>query len=60
MEVAMMLDYVYGTDTEELSLRQEAEWRDRVLPELEWDESEESLMVEEVLRRSQPRSHQYA
>lgn len=56
----MMLDDVYGTDTEELSLRQEAEWRDRVLPELEWDESEESLMVEEVLRRSQPRSHQYA
>ena len=55
----MMLDDVYGTD-KELTLRQEAEWRDGVLPELEWDESEESLMVEEVLRRSQPRSHQYA
>ena len=45
----MRLTRVNSRDLDELVLAQEAVLRERVLPELEWDESEESLLVEEVL-----------
>ena len=48
----MLLDDVYGSELDEILARQEAAWRDREPPELEWDESETSLAVEEVLGRS--------
>ena len=51
----MMLDDVYGSELDEILARQEAVWRDREPPELEWDESEASLAVEEVLGGSQGR-----
>lgn len=53
----MMLDDVYGSDLDDVLLRQEAEWRDRTPPELEWDESEASLAVEDMLGRSKIYSH---
>jgi hypothetical protein len=56
----MMLDDVYGSDLDEALRQHEAAWRERVLPELEWDESEDSLVVEELLSGSQMRSHEYA
>ncbi len=49
----MMLDDVYGSEQDEILARQEAVWRDREPPELEWDESEASLAIEDVLGRSQ-------
>ena len=56
----MMLDDVFGSDVDEALQKQEAAWRERVLPELEWDESEDSLVVEELLGGPQMRSHGYA
>ena len=56
----MILDDVYGSDVDEAFQKQEAALRERVLPELEWDESEDSLVVEELLGGPQMRSHDYA
>jgi len=52
MGVAMMLDVVYAGDVDERFLKQEGVWRERLLPELEWDESEESRVVAELLGRA--------
>ncbi|HKA43626.1 MAG TPA: hypothetical protein VKF40_16725 [Burkholderiales bacterium] len=46
-------------DLEELVLTQEALLRERVLPELEWDESEASLLVEEVVGESRRCGREY-
>jgi len=51
-EVAMMLDDVYVGDVDERFLKQETVWRERLLPELEWDETEESRVAAELLGRS--------
>jgi len=48
----MMLDGVYAGDVDERFLKQEGVWRERLLPELEWDESEESRVVAELVGRS--------
>jgi hypothetical protein len=48
-ETVMMLDDVYGSDPHDVLLKQEQAWRDRTPPELEWDESEASLVVADVL-----------
>jgi hypothetical protein len=56
----MMLDDVYGSDVDEALQMQEAAWRERVLPELEWDEAEDLLAVEQLLGGLQMRSHDYA
>ena len=56
----MMLDDVYGSELDEILARQEAAWRDREPPELEWDESEVSLVVENVLGRSQMQGSYYS
>jgi len=50
--VTMMLDGVYAGDVDERFLKQEGVWRERLLPELEWDESEESRVVAELVGRS--------
>jgi len=59
MEAAMMLDDVYGSDFDESFLRQEAEWHDRTPPELEWDESEASLVINEMLSATRSHSHEF-
>ena len=51
MGVAMMLDGVYAGEVDERFLKQEGVWRERLLPELEWDETEESRVVAELLGR---------
>jgi hypothetical protein len=56
----MMLDDVYGSDVEEAFQKQDAARWERVLPELEWDEGEDSLVVEELLGGPQMRSHDQA
>jgi len=60
MEAAMMPNDVYGCDLDERMLEQEAVWRDRVLPELEWDESEEWLVVDQLLGGSRTRTVEHA
>jgi hypothetical protein len=52
MEVAMVLDDVYAGDVDERFLKQEAVWGERLLPELEWDETEETRVVAELLGSS--------
>jgi len=48
----MMLDGVYADDVDESFLEQEAIWGERLLPELEWDETEETRVVAELLDSS--------
>ena len=55
----MMLDDVYGSDLDEILLRQEAQWRDRTPPELEWDESEALLVVDEMLGAARNYCHDF-
>ena len=55
----MMLDDVYGSDFDESFLRQEAEWHDRTPPELEWDESEASLVINEMLSATRSHAHEF-
>jgi hypothetical protein len=50
-EVTMSLDDVYGRDADETILQRDAVWRERLLPEQEWDEAEDTRVVEEVLGR---------
>ena len=52
MEVAIMVDDVYDREMSERISAQEAVWQDRLLPELEWDETEDARVVEELLGRS--------
>ena len=51
----MMLDDPYGSDVNERILKQDAVWRERLLPELEWDETEDSRLLEELLNSSDVR-----
>ena len=53
----MMLDDVYGSDLDEILMRQEAQWQDRTPPELEWDESEATLVVDEMLGAARSHGH---
>jgi hypothetical protein len=48
-EADMKLDDVYGRDMDRLPHEQEAAWRDKVPPELEWDESEVTALVDEII-----------
>ena len=48
----MMLDDMYGSDFDGIPPEQEAAWRDREPPELEWDEGDASMTVDDVLGRS--------
>jgi hypothetical protein len=56
----MRLDDVHGDDFDEIPPGQEAAWPDREPPELEWDESDASLAVDDLLGRSQRCSHDYS
>ena len=56
----MMLNNVNDSRLDEILLKQEQVWRDRTPPELEWDESEESLVVEDMLGGSHRNSHDHS
>jgi hypothetical protein len=56
----MISNGVRVTDLDELILAQEAVLRERVLPELEWDENEASRLVDEVLGRPRERGYELA
>jgi len=45
----MMFNEAHDSSPNDLALEQDAVWLDRLLPELEWDESEESFIVAEVI-----------
>lgn len=45
----MELDDVFGPEVEDALHRNEARWLERTPPELEWDESEEALVVEGIV-----------
>lgn len=45
----MELDDVFGTEVEDSLRGNEAHWLERMPPELEWDESEEALVVEGIV-----------
>jgi hypothetical protein len=49
MEVTMALDDMLGADAADALTKDEAHWLDRVPPELEWDESEEACLVEDLV-----------
>ena len=51
-EVTMVLDEAYDSDLDEASLEQDAVWFDRVPPELEWDESDISTVVADLISAS--------
>ena len=48
----MRLDETYDGSLDQYILQQEAVWRERLLPELEWDEAEDSSVIEELLGSS--------
>jgi hypothetical protein len=56
----MMLEDVHDSDFDVVPPEQEAAWRDREPPELEWDESEASMAVEDLLGRSRRYGHGYS
>ena len=56
----MKLDDMQDDDFDEMPPEQEAAWRDREPPELEWDESDASLAVDDLLGRSLRGSHDYS
>ena len=56
----MKHDDAYDGDFDEIPPEQEAVWRDREPPELEWDESDTSLAVEDLIGRSQRHSRDYS
>ena len=53
----MVSDDTVGRDVEHDFLSNEAHWLERMLPELEWDESEAALLVEDIVGGSQMRSY---
>ena len=55
-----MLNNVNDSRLDAILLKQEEVWRDRIPPELEWDESEASLVVEDMLGGPQSYSHDYS
>jgi len=48
----MVLDEVNDSDLDEASLEQDAVWLERVPPELEWDESDISSAVSDLVGAS--------
>jgi hypothetical protein len=52
MEVTMIRNDMYDSDAGESVMTQEAALHERLLPELEWDETEDARVVEELLGRS--------
>jgi hypothetical protein len=57
MEAVMVLNDAVRRDVEDAFFSNEAHWLDRMLPELEWDESEEALVVEDIVGGSQMRGY---
>ena len=53
----MVLDNAVGREVEDVLLKNEALWLDRVPPELEWDESDLALVVRDLVGRSQVRNY---
>ena len=49
----MGLNDMVGRDIDDAFLSNEAHWLDRMLPELEWDESEAALLVEDIVGGSE-------
>ena len=45
----MVLNDTVSGDVEDAFLRNEAQWLERVPPELEWDESEAALLVADIV-----------
>jgi hypothetical protein len=45
----MVLNEAYDSDLDEASLEQDAVWLERVPPELEWDESDISTVVADLV-----------
>jgi hypothetical protein len=45
----MMLDEIYGDDVDERIRNGEAALRERLLPEVEWNQADDSRVVEELL-----------
>jgi len=56
----MMLDNLNDSRLNEMLLKQEEIWRDRIPAEVEWDEIEASLLVEDMLRGPQRYNHDYS
>jgi hypothetical protein len=52
MEVAMIINDMYDSDVGERVMTHEAVLHERLLPELEWDETDDARVVEELLGRS--------
>lgn len=48
-EPAMIGDNAYGSDEKRFAREHQAEWQDREPPELEWDETEVSELVDQIL-----------
>jgi hypothetical protein len=48
-EGMMRLHDVYGSDLDRFSLEREVAWRDFDPPQLEWDESEVSALVDDIV-----------
>ncbi len=48
----MILDDTTGTDVEDVFRGNDAHWLDRVPPEVEWDESEATMLVREIVGES--------
>ena len=55
----MMIDDVHEDDFDETP-EEQAAWLDREPPELEWDESDESMAVDDLLGRSQRYGRDYS
>lgn len=53
----MVLDNTVGGHVEDAFFSNEAPWLERMLPELEWDESEEALLVENIVGGYQMRGY---
>ena len=53
----MVLDDTNGRNVEDAFLGDEAQWLERTLPELEWDESEAALLVEDIVGEARMRCH---
>jgi hypothetical protein len=56
-EVTMVLDEAYDSDLDEASLEHDAVWFDRAPPELEWDDSDISTVVADLISASRMRSY---
>jgi hypothetical protein len=53
----MVLDDTLDRISEDVFLRTEVHWLERIPPELEWDESEIALLVEQIVGGSPMRTY---